>query len=57
MISRRCAYWVSLLGMKETSNTSKISVRLPRSQQFNVEQLREKCEVSSATMSSRTNTF
>ena len=40
MISRRCAYWVSLLGMKETSNTSKISIRLPRSQQFNVEQLR-----------------
>ena len=39
MISRRCAYWASLLGMRETSNTSKISVRLPRSQQFNVEQL------------------
>jgi hypothetical protein len=39
MISRRCAYWVSLRGMKETGNTSKISVRLPRSQQFNVEQL------------------
>ena len=29
----------SLRGMKEASNTSKISVRLPRSQQFNVEQL------------------
>jgi len=40
MISRRCAYWVSLRGMKETSNTRKISVRLPRSQQFNREQLR-----------------
>ena len=39
MISRRCAYWVSLLGMAETSNTSKVSIRLPRSQQFNVDQL------------------
>jgi hypothetical protein len=39
MISRRCAYWASLLGMTETSNTSSISVHLPRSQQFNVEQL------------------
>jgi hypothetical protein len=39
MISRRCAYWASLLGMKETPNTSNVSVRLPRSQQFNAEQL------------------
>jgi hypothetical protein len=39
MISRRCAYWLSLLGMPETSNTSTISVRLPRSQRFDVEQL------------------
>lgn len=39
MISRQCAYWASLLGMKETSNFRKVSVRLPRSQQFNVEQL------------------
>ena len=39
MISRWCAYWVSPLGMAATSNTSNISVRLPRSQQFNVEQL------------------
>jgi hypothetical protein len=39
MISRRCAYWASLLGMSETTNTSKISVRLPRSQQFDVGQL------------------
>jgi hypothetical protein len=39
MISRRCAYWASLLGMSDTSNTSKVSIRLPRSQQFNVAQL------------------
>jgi hypothetical protein len=39
MISRRCAYWASLLGMSETRNTSKVSIRLPRSQQFNVAQL------------------
>jgi hypothetical protein len=40
MISRRCAYWLSLLGWRETANTSKVSVRLPRSQQFTVDQLR-----------------
>jgi hypothetical protein len=39
MISRRCAYWVSLLGMPERPNTSSVSVRLPRSQRFDVEQL------------------
>jgi hypothetical protein len=39
MISRRCAYWLSLLGMPETGNTSSVSVRLPRSQQFNMGQL------------------
>jgi hypothetical protein len=39
MISRRCAYWLSLLGMPETSNTSSVSVRLPRAQRFDVEQL------------------
>jgi Domain of unknown function (DUF4365) len=39
MISRRCAYWVSLLGMPERDNASSVSVRLPRSQRFDVEQL------------------
>jgi Domain of unknown function (DUF4365) len=39
MISRRCAYWASLLGMPETSNTRSVSVHLPRSQRFDVEQL------------------
>jgi hypothetical protein len=40
MISRRCAYWVSLLGMPARPNTRSVSVRLPRSQPFNVPQLR-----------------
>jgi hypothetical protein len=40
MISRRCIYWASLLGMQAISNTRKVSVRLPRSQQFDVDQLR-----------------
>jgi Domain of unknown function (DUF4365) len=39
MISRRCAYWASLVGMSESLNTRSISICLPRSQQFNVEQL------------------
>src|SRR5262245_24702562 len=39
MISRSCAYWTSLLGMPETRNTSKISIRLPRSCQFRVDQI------------------
>jgi hypothetical protein len=39
MISRRCAYWASLFGVAETGNTRSVSVGLPRSQQFNVEQL------------------
>jgi hypothetical protein len=39
MISRRCVYWVSLLGKPERANTSSISVRLPRTQRFDVEQL------------------
>ncbi len=39
MISRRCAYWISLLGMRERGNASSVSVRLPRSQRFDVVQL------------------
>jgi hypothetical protein len=39
MISRRCTYWLSLLGMPERGNASSVSVRLPRSQRFDVEQL------------------
>jgi hypothetical protein len=40
MISRRCAYWVSLLGMQDTPNTKTVTVRLPRSQLFSVDSLR-----------------
>jgi hypothetical protein len=39
MISRRCAYWISLSGMPESQNRRTVSVRLPRSQQFTVDQL------------------
>jgi hypothetical protein len=41
MISRRCAYWVSLLGMPETRNRRKVSIHLPRSHQFSVDQVQE----------------
>lgn len=40
MISRRCAYWVSLLGLPGKPNSSRVSVRLPRTQRFDVEQLK-----------------
>jgi hypothetical protein len=36
MISRRCAYWESLVGQPETENVTTITVRLPRAQQFTV---------------------
>ncbi len=39
MISRRCAYWASVLGMPETRNRRSVSVRLPRSQRVDVAQL------------------
>jgi Domain of unknown function (DUF4365) len=40
MISRRCAYWVSLLGRAETTNVKTVSISLPRSHLFNGDQLR-----------------
>jgi hypothetical protein len=40
MISRRCAYWASLAEKPETANTHSISIRIPRVQQFTVDQLR-----------------
>lgn len=36
---RKCAYWMSLKGRSETSNASNITVQLPLSNVFNVEQL------------------
>jgi hypothetical protein len=41
MISRRCAYWSSMLGMPETQNASSVSIRVPRSQRMDVEQMQE----------------
>jgi hypothetical protein len=35
----RCAYWVSLYGARESENTSGVSIRIPRSQKFDSEQL------------------
>lgn len=41
MIVKRSAYWASLAGEPATSNTTKVSVRMPRSQRFTVDQLQE----------------
>jgi hypothetical protein len=40
MISRRCAYWLSLFGLPDTANTTTVSIRIPRSQPLDVAQLR-----------------
>jgi hypothetical protein len=40
LVLRRCGYWVSLLGMPETTNTSQVAVRLPRTNVFDVAGLR-----------------
>lgn len=39
MILRKCAYWVNLAGSPETENESRIRVRVPKSQIFNVNAL------------------
>lgn len=36
---RRCGYWLSLRQLEPTDNVATVSVRLPRSQVFSVEQL------------------
>ena len=38
---RRCGYWLSLLGMPETTNATNVTVRLPRANRFDVAALRE----------------
>ena len=38
---RRCGYWVSLLGMPETSNTAGVTIDVPRRQVFNPEAVRQ----------------
>ncbi|HEY8376472.1 MAG TPA: DUF4365 domain-containing protein [Nannocystis sp.] len=39
LLLRHCGYWVSLRGLPESSNTTKVVVRLPLAQVFTVEQL------------------
>ena len=41
MIARRSAYWASLAGKPATSNTTRVSVRVPRTQRFDVAQLQQ----------------
>jgi hypothetical protein len=41
LILRRCAYWTSLRGRDETKNLGKVTIRLPRSNLFSVEGLRD----------------
>jgi hypothetical protein len=36
MITRRCAYWTSLLGQPESRNSTRVTVSLPRKNQFTV---------------------
>lgn len=47
MISRSCAYWTSLLGMGETENLNRVTVRLPRVNLFTVDQLHSLMERAS----------
>ncbi|HAZ46516.1 MAG TPA: hypothetical protein DDW76_23550 [Cyanobacteria bacterium UBA11369] len=37
---RRCAYWISLRGQPQTSNTESVTVYLPRLQLFTVNTLK-----------------
>lgn len=36
LVIRRCAYWVSLHGMPDTSNTTSVTLSIPRSNVFDV---------------------
>jgi hypothetical protein len=47
MISRRCAYWLSLLGSPDTKNKANIKVRLPRTNCLTVKNLRSMMETAS----------
>lgn len=46
---RKCAYWMSLKGCPETSNTSNITVQLPLSNVFNAEQLTDMMQKTERT--------
>jgi Domain of unknown function (DUF4365) len=39
LVLRHCGYWLSLRGMPDTENSTKIKVRIPREQVFDVNQL------------------
>jgi len=39
LILRHCGYWASLAGLSDTDNASSVTVRIPRTQQFNPDAL------------------
>ena len=39
MVLKRCAYWMSLAGFAETTNTSSVTVKVPTEQVFDSEAL------------------
>jgi hypothetical protein len=41
LILRRCAYWISLAGLPESTNEASISIEVPSSQAFTVQSLNE----------------
>jgi len=47
MITRRCAYWRSLLGLPDTKNKTNVTVHLPRTNCLTVESLRTLMETVS----------
>jgi hypothetical protein len=47
MITRRCAYWRSLLGFPDTKNKTNVTVHLPRTNCLTVESLRTMMETVS----------
>lgn len=38
-VMKKCAYWMSLKGMPDTTNTAKITIKIPENQILNQEQL------------------
>jgi hypothetical protein len=41
MVLRKCAYWVSLEGMPERDNASKVTIHVPRAQRFSTNDLQK----------------
>ena len=44
LVLRRCGYWISLAGEPESSNTTSVTVHIPRENRFTVESLSELME-------------